>query len=288
MAPEEMDLKQAVIRTIEHCAETDPANRDEDGNRYFDEPLVGFASADDDLFARYKSIIGPFHWTPAEALANAYEPGGSAAQTVICWVLPISEETRLSNRKEDRYPSRKWARTRHFGELFNDVLRKALVDYIVDSGGCATAPMLLEEWSRIDDPDTGIASTWSERHAAFAAGLGTFSINDGFITPRGIAHRVGSVVTNMAIEPSPQPYWDYRENCLTCRGKTCGVCMSRCPVGAISLDGHDKALCQKYTYGPAFREIAREYEAKHIGCGLCQTDVPCENRIPETSVSDQR
>lgn len=286
MTPEEMDIRQALIRKIEHCVETDPGNRSEDGSPYFDAPLVGFASADDDLFARYKNIIGSFHWTPSEVLAQEYGSEGPAARTVICWVLPITEETRLSNRKEDQYPSRRWARTRHFGELFNNILREAVVDYIVGQGGCAAAPMLLRKWSRVEDPDIGIASTWSERHAAFVAGLGTFSINDGFITSRGIAHRVGSVVTDLIMEPSKQPYWDYRENCLTCRGKTCGVCMSRCPVGAISLNGHDKALCHKYTHGPAFREIARKFEAKHIGCGLCQTDVPCESEIPEVNSGD--
>ncbi len=288
MTTEDMDLRQVLIRKIEYCVENDPANRSEDGTPYFDAPLVGFASADDDLFERYKSIIGPFHWSPSEVLARAYGPSGPLAQTVICWVLPITEETRLSNRKENQYPSRKWARTRHFGELFNDVLRKAVVDYIVELGEYAAAPMLMEEWSRVKDPDIGIASTWSERHAAYAAGLGTFSINDGFITPKGIAHRVGSVVTNVDMESSAQPYWDYRENCLTCRGKTCGVCMSRCPVGAISLKGHDKDLCHKYTYGPAFKDLSRKFEAEHVGCGLCQTDVPCENSIPESAVISDR
>jgi epoxyqueuosine reductase QueG len=282
MTAENFDIRKALINKIEYCVENDPANRGEDGSPYFDAPLIGFASADDDLFARYKSIIGPFHWTPSEVLAQEYESEGPAARTVVCWVLPITEETRLSNRKEDQYPSRKWARTRHFGELFNDVIREVVVDYIGGQGGCAAAPMLLREWTRVDDPEIGLASTWSERHAAYVAGLGTFSINGGFITSRGIAHRVGSVVTDLIMEPSTQPYWDYRENCLTCRGKTCGVCMSRCPVGAISLNGHEKALCQKYIYGPAFREIAKNYEAKHIGCGLCQTDVPCESEIPDS------
>jgi epoxyqueuosine reductase len=283
MVTEEKDLGQELIQRIKHCVENNPANRGEDGNHYFDTPLVGFAAADNELFARYKSIIGPFHWAPSEVLARVYGPDAPTAQTVVCWVLPITEETRLSNRKEDRYPSRKWVHTRHFGELFNDVLRKAVVDFIIKRGGCAAAPMLLDEWARVDDPDIGIASTWSERHAAFAAGLGTFSINDGFITSSGIAHRVGSAVTNAVIEPSAMPYRDYRENCLVCKGLECGVCVTRCPVGAITLEGHDKALCQKYTYGPAFMEIGKKYGAKHVGCGLCQTDVPCENRIPEKS-----
>ena len=283
MAIGEMDIRKTLIQKIEHCVETDPANSGEDGTPYFDAPLVGFASADDELFVRYKTIIGSFHWSPSEVLTLGCGADAPAARTVISWVLPITEDTRLSNRKEEQYPSRKWARTRHFGELFNDVVRQTVVDYLMELGEFAAAPMLVEGWSRVTDPDIGIASTWSERHAAYAAGLGTFSINDGFITPKGIAHRVGSVVTNVVMEPSVQPYWDYRENCLTCRGKTCGVCMSRCPVGAISHKGHDKALCQRYTYGPAFMKLGKKYGAEHIGCGLCQTDVPCESRIPEKS-----
>ena len=56
--------------------------------------------------------------------------------------------------------------------------------------------------------------------------------------------------------------------------------------GAIALKGHDKALCHEYTYGPAFRKIGKKYGAKHVGCGLCQTDVPCESEIPSASAND--
>ena len=285
MTSEKMDIRQDLIRNIEHCIARDPANRSEDGSPYFGPPLVGFASAENELFTRYKDIIGPFHWTPSEVLAHAYGTDVAAASTVICWVLPITEETRSSNRKEDRYPSRSWARTRNYGELFNDVVRKAVMDLIADKGGRAAGPMLLDQWSRVDDPDIGWASTWSERHAAYAAGLGTFSINDGFITPFGIAHRIGSVVTDLFIEPSDHPYSEYRQNCLTCRGIECGICIKRCPVGAITLEGHDKDLCEKYTYGPPFKELSKKYDSKHVGCGLCQTDVPCERRIPESNDS---
>ena len=284
MTTEEPALKRALINKIEECVENHPDNRTEGNTPYFEAPLIGFASADDELFTRYQSIIGPFHWTPSQVLAQAYGSGAPAARTVISWILPVVGETRLSNRKESRYPSRKWARTRHYGELFNDILRKTVVDLIVEQGHRAAAPMLLTEWSRIDDPEIGLASTWSERHAAFAAGLGTFSLSDGFITPRGIAHRVGSVVLDVVIEPSPRLTIDHRENCLTCRGLECGVCITRCPAGAISHEGHDKGLCREYTYGPAFRKLSKRYGARHVGCGLCQTDVPCEDQIPEGSV----
>ena len=39
----------------------------------------------------------------------------------------------------------------------------------------------------------GMASCWSERHAAFVSGLGTFGLCDGLITPVGKAMRCGSV-----------------------------------------------------------------------------------------------
>ena len=38
--------------------------------------------------------------------------------SVISWVLPISEDTRKGNRKEQKYPSMLWSHTRYFGEPF--------------------------------------------------------------------------------------------------------------------------------------------------------------------------
>jgi epoxyqueuosine reductase QueG len=126
----------------------------------------------------------------------------------------------------------------------------------------------------------GLSSTWSERHAAFAAGLGTFSLNRGFISERGIAHRCGSVITNLVITPSLRRYRHHTENCLFCRNGSCGVCISRCPVGAITRFGHDKESCRVYGYETVVQEVGERYGVATPGCGLCQTGVPCEARIP--------
>lgn len=269
-----MDEMQTALRaTIRDLAATSGDNRfPVTGEPYFDEPLVGFAAADDPLFAAYKAIIGGFHCTPGEILADA--------ATVICWVLPVARATRESNRPEERWPSRLWAQTRHHGEAFNTAVRRHVVAWLEARGHRAAAPQLTSGWRQLDDPRVGVASTWSERHAAYAAGLGTFSLNDGLITARGIAHRLGSVITDLPLPPTARIAPDYRHNCLWHREGSCGLCIGRCPVGAISHAGHDKALCREYVYGTVVTAVAERYGVTQTGCGLCQTRVPCEAQIP--------
>jgi epoxyqueuosine reductase QueG len=264
-------IREEIVRFVVTSAE----NLQEDGiTPYFNEPLVGFAAADDPLFNEYKKVIGDFHRTPGEMLEEASEGG-----TVICWVLPVTESTRTSNRSENRWPSRAWARTRHFGEALNSGLRRHVVEYLQGMGRRALAPQLSERWKAVDTP-AGPASSWSERHAAYAAGLGTFSLNDALITPRGIAHRLGSVITDLKLSPTPVTTPHYRWNCLRFRDGSCGACIGRCPVGALSDEGHDKAICRDYVYGAVPGKVAEKYGVTATGCGLCQVRVPCEERIP--------
>jgi epoxyqueuosine reductase QueG len=126
-------------------------------------------------------------------------------------------------------------------------------------------------------------SNWSERHIAYAAGLGTFSLSDGFITERGIAHRCGSVVAAIEIPASPRTASGPYANCLSFVNEKCGVCIKRCPSGAITEKGHDKVKCQEYLssigYRPGETKIY-DVNTSVFGCGLCQTKVPCEDRNP--------
>jgi epoxyqueuosine reductase QueG len=274
-------MAEAVCREIRRFVAEEPGNRREAGaGPYFEEPLVGFASAADPLFQEYKRIIGPFHLTPSEWFEDAFVSASLGSGTVISWVLPIAKGVRESNRPETRLPSRAWAHTRHFGEAFNDALRQQVVDFLSRAGYRTVAPVLRPRWRTTSDPRVGLASSWSERHAAYAAGLGTFSLNDALITPRGIAHRLGSVVTELVLQTSPRPYVDHRENCLSCRGEECGMCIDRCPAGAISPSGHDKDKCRQYTYGEVMTAVGEVFGVRVAGCGLCQTKVPCERQIP--------
>jgi epoxyqueuosine reductase QueG len=266
-------LKEAIRGELERLVATLPENRHADlPGPIFLPPLVGFAAAADPLFDQYKEVVGPFHRSPREWLESA--------GTLISWILPISAATRVSNRDQREEPSREWAITRTFGETCNNRLREGLVAWLQARGHAAVAPVLHPEWGGVEVAASGPASNWSERHAAYAAGLGTFSLNDGLITAAGIAHRCGSVVTDLLLPADPLPYSGVRDWCLFHARGSCGVCIRRCPVGAISAVGHDKRRCRDYTYGVLQPRLKDAYGIAIAGCGLCQTGVPCEAGNP--------
>ena len=125
----------------------------------------------------------------------------------------------------------------------------------------------------------GMASSWSERHAAYAAGLGTFGLCDGLITPKGKAIRCGSVVARIQVPATPRPYQDHHAYCLYYAKGICGLCTTRCPAGAVTKSGHNKMACSKQCNATA--EYAdKQLGLKGYGCGFCQTGVPCESKIP--------
>ncbi len=269
-----------IRKEIERFAGESPGNREAGGfGPYFGSPLVGFASVSDPIFGLYKNIIGEFHLTPGEFFEKA-QGIALPAGTVICWVLPVSDRARKANRRESRGPSPEWARVRTYGEEFNDALRRHVVSFLLSLGARAVSPVLSGKWKQLRSTPVGIASSWSERHAAFAAGLGTFGLSDGLITEKGIAHRCGSVVTDLVLPPTPRRYEGRAEYCLYNRDGSCGRCMTRCPAGAITPAGHDKGKCSRYLHESIPAQAEGRYDVKVLGCGLCQTDVPCEDRIP--------
>jgi epoxyqueuosine reductase len=250
--------------------------------RAWEDPLVGFSSGADPLYEQYKEVVGPFHWTPSEALTLAW-PGIKVEPqdlTVISWVLPQTEATRADNRKETVYPAERWARSRIFGEEFNVKLRKHMVKSLKQQGYEAVAPLLLPQWQTRDSDRYVISSVWSERHAAYASGLGTFGLCDGLITPKGKAVRIGTVVARLQIPPTARPYTDHHAYCLYFTEGICSKCIERCPVGAITQAGHDKTNCRQHLKPVTENYVKSNFGFDGYGCGLCQTGVPCENKIP--------
>jgi epoxyqueuosine reductase QueG len=273
-----------VVRLVEDFWAQSPENGLQNGTdeKAWDKPLVGFSRGDDALFGRYALDLAPFYWTPAQAFNLAFPETTVAASelSVISWVLPQTAQTRADQKKCTDLPAERWARSRDFGERFNCALRLHLAAELCKRGYAAVAPERLEAFGYQRSARFGLASNWSERHTAHAAGLGTFGLSDGLITVRGKAVRIGSVVARMDLPASDKPYSGYQDWCLWFACGTCGLCVKRCPAGAINAAGHDKDLCQAY-----IRETTAPYAQKAFGtqatpCGLCQVGIPCESRRP--------
>lgn len=252
-------------------------------------PLVGFSSGADPLYAFYQEDIGAFYRLPIDFLEAAFPQRTFDATkiTVISWILPQTEATKRDHRQETHLSSERWARSRIFGEAFNDRLRAHMVEVLTQAGVAAVAPFLSPLWAGKTSLKYGAASTWSERHAAYAAGLGTFGLSDGLITPVGKAMRTGSVVADLVIPPTPRLYTSHHAYCLFHMKGTCGKCMERCPIGAITTAGHDKTLCRRYL-GVMRQYVTRHYGFEGYGCGFCQTGVPCESGIPPELLPETR
>ena len=250
--------------------------------KIFDTPLVGFSSCTDSLYDEYKSHIGSFYFTPLELFEKSFPDKKVTAEdlTVISWIIPSTAATRNEHGAQKRYPSERWARTRDLGEKFNNAIRIHVFEQLKEAGIAAVAPLLAPHWARYSEGPYAPCSNWSERHAAYAAGLGTFGLCDGLITPVGKAVRIGSVIAAIQIPPSTRPYDDHHAYCLHFTENICRKCIPRCPVKALSEEGHDKKACMQYTEYTMNKYIKKEYGFETYACGLCQCDVPCTDKIP--------
>jgi hypothetical protein len=159
----------------------------------WDDALVGVCAGADPIWQQYKEYIGAFHWTPWEVFnQHRAEENASADQlAVVSWVLPQRKKVRQANRRARKYPAEEWARIRVYGEAFNTDLRRHVVTQLAQAGVAAVAPMLAPNWTIVNSRRFSYASSWSERHAAHAAGLGTFGLCDGLITAQRQSHAAG-------------------------------------------------------------------------------------------------
>ena len=282
-----------IIINLQRTSELNKLVRLDNGFIY-DEPLAAAADGYDPLFARYKTIIGEYHLTPEELIAHkaktAALPFKAGELSVICWALPFTKHIKRSNAVKEVWPSIKWGHAYDTGEAFNNLVRHVLEEHFARQGVLAVAPVASTIWRRIEDLPGGHTSNWSERHALYAAGLGTFSINDGFITEKGMAMRCGSIVVNKAFPVTERRHVDHRGNCLFTAKGICGKCMERCPAFAITAEGHDKVRCRRYRdklFGDFLYKTC-DLEIRADFCGLCQTGTPCESVNPMKSQAGRR
>ena len=244
------------------------------GMKIFDAPIVSFGAADDPLFASFKdpAIIGPWFKTPEE-----WMPG---AKSVAALFFPFTEAVRESNRRMTDGPSAPWLHGRIEGQMFLTDFANRLRERMTALGLGACTPMTdtrfmstvgKNDFTDYNCPDADkFSSNWSERHAAYVCGLGTFGLHKSFITERGTAGRFTSIILDLPLEADARPYTGVYDYCIRC-----GACIARCKAGAICMEsGKDHMTCAKWV-----AETSKKH-APRFGCGLCETGVPCESCNP--------
>ncbi len=259
----------------------------------YDMPIVGFVRGDDPAVQALKINVAPFHMTPLELFKKVHPniPCTDGDLTVISWVMPFTEKVKAEQRMlPDIYPSRRWGKGRSFGEISSDYSRQGVLELLSSKGYYAASAALTTHFRISRDSAYGFASTWSERHYAYCAGLGTFGLSDGLITPVGIAHRCASAIVKAKLPVTPRPYQSHRDYCLyfASGGQQCGICVKRCPAQAIQtylhgVPGRSKVLCFKYISDVVTPYVKAKYPdntAYTLYCARCQVNVPCESGIP--------
>ena len=237
----------------------------------YEDPVFGVSSADDPLFCEYKKsdVIGDNFLSP-----NEWLPG---ARSVVSFFLPFTERVCASNCADPENTSPEWLHARIEGQAFLNAFAKKIKEYFESNGAEACVPALDERFGiRFEplaegDPEgVHVNSKWSERHAAYVSGLGTFCLTRGLISSKGVAGRYGSIIVSESIQPDERPYKGIYDYCIRC-----GACIDKCPAKAISLEhGKNQQLCREWLDDSKIRYTPR------YGCGKCQAGVPCEHRIP--------
>ncbi len=229
------------------------------------EPLVAYASAEDPLFLKLKEVVSPSHALPEDLLEDA--------RSVITYFLPFDEAINESN-ISGRDVSRLWAETYiETNQLILDLnhhLSAALAE-----GGYASA--IIPATHNFDEKK--LISDWSHRHAAYIAGLGNFGVNNMLITEKGCCGRVGSLLTNLPLQPTARGEKEY---CLARHDGSCNLCVEQCVNDALFPDSYDRWKC--YEMCLHNDRLFPDMGTADV-CGKCLVGVPCSTRDPVKKVS---
>ncbi len=218
-------------------------------------PIVGFCSADE--VSRIKRII-PNHILPEEVLKGA--------RSVIVYFIPFTRYVVRSNVRSLK-PSRIWEKsyvlTNNLIERINLYIAKKLEIYGFKSYSIKPTHNF--------DIKT-LTSNWSHKHIAYLAGLGNFGHHTMLITEKGCCGRIGSLVTQAEFDYGEPVKEDY---CIYRRHGECLKCVSKCPFGALTVEGLDKRRC----YEILMKNYSQSIFKADV-CGKCACGVPCSLKKP--------
>ncbi len=220
-------------------------------------PLVGFAQADDEGFLKLREMVVGDHMLPQDLLPEA--------RSVVAFFLPFQESIVQAN-LDHPYTAREWA----LAYVETNRLIARICDVLKEELGGRAIKAAAEPPTHNFDP-VQLVSRWSHKSVAAIAGLGSFGLHHMLITEAGCAGRFGSLVMEAEVYPT---LLEEKERCLYYHDGSCRKCIERCPVGALSEEGLERAVCYDRCL-----EVSRFYSDLGIVdcCGKCATG-PCALR----------
>ncbi len=281
------NMKKEIVEYIKEYIE-EYQRRDSIATQY-GQPLIGFADAWHPYIQNLPKLISTSHDLPQDVLPDA--------KTIIAYFIPFTKELANTNRVQSAaafaaqngafagtnpdgfsLASPEWARAYEETNALFAELNAALIDFIhAKAGHAGITPKATTFDQQL------LISDWSQRHIAFAAGLGTFGLNNMLITKHGCCGRYSTVITNLDLKPDAPVEGEY---CLYKKNGSCGICVKNCPTGALTTDGYDRVKCYALCKENAkiYTKFGSSYtgedgtSANSIGsevCGKCVTGSPC-------------
>ena len=204
--------------------------------------------------------------------------------SVVSWALPLTREVRVPERTSPFGGSPRYNHARWIGIQLYENLEKYVASLLEVLRCNAVAPTQSRLFEIKEMPGEGLAANWSERHVAYACGLGTFGLNGLMITARGCAVYLGSVVFDRAVTPTSRAA-SHVANCPYYTDESCGLCIEHCIGSAISKEGRSNMECLRNLRDEqSNRVISHGLDKDLVGlapsCGRCSTGLPCEDKIP--------
>ena len=201
------------------------------GSKIFSYPLIGVAQGNDQIFQKFKEIIGPDHLTPLEIwLSNDKEDMSASKLQVLSIVFPFEKKIQDESDNSIRLrgitlPAKIYSIARNYGNDFKKEIIKQTIKFLEKKGYTATSGIFSNSYTVI--MKGGFYSTWSERYVAFAAGLGSFGLHEGLITEAGSNIRLGSIITNAPLAVSKRKSDEPYGNCLYYAKGICKECIQK-------------------------------------------------------------
>lgn len=242
-----MDLKEYIVEFIKQRVRECPHHQ------LYREAIVGFAAADDPLYeglAQVPDLKGREMLTPRDLLPSA--------QTVVTFFIPYTQQAWKEANKGEKI-------VQMWSDLYS--LTNVLLADIADE---LQADLKEKGITSVGEPPTmnydpiHLTAKWSHKSSAVIAGIATFGLNRLIITKSGTMGRLNSLILDVKLEADPRPDTEY---CLYKKNGSCGICMNRCPSGAIKPDGFDRFRCNGYLDGKNISDFEQ-------GCSMCSTG-PC-------------